>query len=347
MLYVTTRIERDAFTAHRALTENRGPLGGFYLPMRLPRYDEARVLEMGEKSFSRNMADVINALFGTELDSWGVEFAIGRYPVKLVRLSGRETVVETWHNPLWRFERLARGIEKAIRQSDQISQTPSDWLMIASRIAVLFGVFGDLIHAGEVSFDKPMDVAVPSGNFSAVMSAWYAREWGLPIGNIICCCNENGSLWNLLHKGEIRTDAVAVRTNTPDCDYTVPPDLERLIFSTLGPAETRRFCETCRRGGTFYLEQYQTERLRKGIHVSVVGSGRMESAIPQLYKTCGYIADPCTALVHSGLTDYRSRTGEGRAALILSEESPAYSLETVARCLGITPMELKKRINKA
>ena len=346
MLYVTTRIKQDAFTANRALSESRGPEGGFFLPMRLPRLNESQIMALGEKSFSQNVADVINLLFHAELDSWAVEFAIGRYPVQLVDIDSRTTVAETWHNPAWRFERLVRGVEKAIRQSDQISKQPSDWLVIAARIAVLFGIFGDLIHSGAVSPENPMDIAVPSGNFSACAAAWYAREWGLPIGTIVVCCNENGGVWNLFNKGEIRTGAVAAKTDTPDCDFAVPTDLERLIYGTLGAEETERFCEVCRRGGTYYLEPHQTAKLREGIYVSVVSQKRMESTIPHLYKFSGYLADPYTALVYSGLIDYRSRTAEGKNVLIISDESPAFSLGLLARCLGMSPGELKKRIEK-
>ena len=40
MLYVTTRNNRDAFTAQRVLTENRGPEGGLFLPFREPLFSE-------------------------------------------------------------------------------------------------------------------------------------------------------------------------------------------------------------------------------------------------------------------------------------------------------------------
>lgn len=347
MLYVTTRIEGDAFTAHRSLSENRGPGGGFFLPMRSPKFSEAEINALGEKSFSQNVAHVVNLLFNTELDGWAVEFAIGRYPVKLVTVNSRAIIAETWHNPSWRFERLAMGIEKAVRQSDQIRETPSDWLMIASRIAVLFGIFGELLHSGTLTPGNTMDVAVPSGNFSGCMAAWYAREWGLPIGNIVCVCNENAGVWNLLHKGELRTDAAAVPTSTPACDFTVPEDLERLIFAMLGQQETLRFVETCRKGENYYLENHQIGQLRDRIQVCVVSERRMESAIPNLYMTSNYIADPYTALTYSGLIDYRARTGESRNALILADESPAFSLSAVSKAMGISPVELKKRINKA
>lgn len=347
MLYVTTRMEKDAFTAHRSLAENRGPGGGFYLPMRMPEFDRQQIIALGEKSFSQNVAEIVNLLFNTDLDGWAVEFAIGRYPVKMVQLNSRVSVAETWHNPSWRLERLAMGIEKAVRQSDEVREKPSGWLMIAARIAVLFGIFGELIHEGFVTPEKPMDVAVPSGNFSAAMAVWYARQWGLPIGNLVCACNENAGVWNLIHKGEIRTDAAAVKTNTPACDNTVPENLERLIYATLGVQESTRFVEVCRKGGTFYLEPYQLEQLRDRIWISVVSEKRLESTLNLLYRNNGYLADPYTALVYSGLIDYRSRTGEGRPALILADESPAFSLNILAKSLGMGAGELKKRINKA
>ena len=346
MLYVTTRLDRDTYCADRALTETRAPDGGFYTPAHLPRFSSFEISKLGEKPFSRNVADIVNLFFDSKLDGWAVEFAIGRYPVKLAPVSGRATVAETWHNPVWRFERLARGIEKAICQSDQISQTPSDWLMIASRIAVLFGIFGDLIREGTVKTDAPIDVAVPSGNLSACVAACFAREMGLPISTVLVCCNENNGPWTLLHKGELRTDTAVISTDTSDCDQAVPAGLERLIHGALGVEETMKFLTTKDNRGNYYLEPYQTEQLRKGIYVSVVSRGRMESMIKALYNTSGYLADAYTALVYGGLADYRARTGESRHALILSEESPTFSLNVLAKALGMTPAEVKNRIDK-
>lgn len=342
MLYVTTRDPKDAYTANRALSENRCPAGGFFVPMRLPRYEESEIAALTEKSFSQNVADILNLLFGTQLDGWGVEFGIGRYPVKLVSLNSRTVVAESWHNPVYRFERLACGIEKAIRQSDQISKLPSDWLMIASRIAVLFGVTGQLLRDGTLAASQKLDIALPAGDFSAPMAAWYARAMGLPIGMIVCCCNENTALWNLFHKGQLHTGAVAMRTHTPEFDYAVPDDLERLIFSALGRQEAERFCDICRIGGHYELESEQMKRLRDGMYISVVSDKRMASTIPNLYKTTGYVPSPETALAYSGLMDYRAATGESRPALLLSEESPVFSLQFAAECMNITPAELKQ-----
>ena len=191
MLYVTTRVKQDAFTANRALSESRGPEGGFFLPMCLPKSDDKQIRELGEKSFSRNMADVINLFFNTELDSWALEFAIGRYPVKLVKLGSKTILAQTWHNPQWRFERLVVGVEKAIRQSDQINRVPSDWLMIASRIAVLFGIFGQLRQKSAVSAAQKLDISLPE----AEEILWTAASPGacMPcVHELLSCLQQRG-----------------------------------------------------------------------------------------------------------------------------------------------------------
>lgn len=345
MIYLTTRTQNETYTAARALSEDRSPDGGFYVPVNLPHFDKENIKKLANRSFSENVADMINLFFSTKMDSWAIEFAIGRYPVKLHCISSREIVAETWHNPVWKFERLVRGIEKAIRQSDDVCDTSSDWLMIAARIAVLFGVWGEMIRSGRICADEILDVAVPSGNFAGPMAVWYARQMGLPIGTVLCCCNDNNGTWKLLHKGQIRTDKIAVNTATPACDVQVPSDLERLIFANLGVRAARDFSDICKVGGTYYLEPDQQQKLRDCLYVPVTGQRRLESAVMSLFNSCGYLADPYTALCYSGILDYRSVTGESRPVLILSEESPAHSLMFLSESLGIHPIKLRDHIN--
>ena len=346
MLYVTTRISDDAFTAHRALTEDRGPEGGLYVPMRDPLYTRQQILALGEKTFSENVSDVMNLLFQTDLDGWAVEFAIGRYPLRMAAISAKVEVAELWHNPQWQFERLARNLSRLVLKSDE-DISSSCWMLIGARIAMLFGAYGELVHAGQLEAGGTLDVVVPSFDLSPAMAAWFARRWGLPIGNIVVCCNENNQLWGLLRHGQLRTDAVAIRTGLGKCDHAVPPDLERLVYCTLGAAEAKRYCEICRKGGSYILQDAQLDRLRQGIWVSVVSQHRTEAMISGIYKSSGYIAEPYTALCYSGLMDYRAQTGESRPALILSEESPAFYLDMVSGCLGIPRKVLKERIDRS
>ena len=346
MLYVTTRINADAFTAHRALTENRGPEGGLYLPMRLPELSVDQIRALGEESFGQNVADVMNLLFNTELDGWAVEFSIGRYPMRMVSLGNKVTVAEYWHNPQWHFDRLMRNLSDLVLGDPELGE-PSDWMAVASRIAMLFGTYGEMLHAGMIKAGDLLDVVVPSQDFSPAMAAFYARKLGLPLGNIVISCNENSTLWSLFHQGVLRTDTVAISTKLPKCDHGIVPGLERLICSVLGTGEALRFRDVCRVGGDYCVSEQQMKLLSKGLRVSVVSQHRTESMIRGIYKSFGYIPDPYTALAYSGLMDYRSGTGEGRPALILSEESPAFSVDMIGTNLGIGKRELKERIDRS
>lgn len=345
MLYVTTRDKTNVCTAYRTLGRNRGDDGGFFVPFQMPKPDADQLAQLKDKSFGQNVADVLNLLFNARLDSWDVEFSVGRYPTKLVAMSHRIVFAEVWHNPDLDLSRLVRNLTGRIRGTEDTAGEPSNWAWIAVRVAVLFGIFGELLRTKLVDPEHPVDVAVPSGNFTAPMAVWYAREMGLPIANIVCGCNDNGGIWDLLHHGEIHTDVIAAQTLTPAGDHAVPPDLERLIYATLGAEETQRFLTACESGRIYRPPEARFEELRRGMYAGVVSGGRMESIIRSFYNTSTYIMDPYSALAYCSLQDYRTRYAESRTALVLSEKSPAHAAPIVARSLGITVEELADRLN--
>ena len=59
MLYVTTRGKQDAFTAYRTAHQDRGPDGGFFVPMQMPVFTATDILKQCEKSFGQNVADIL------------------------------------------------------------------------------------------------------------------------------------------------------------------------------------------------------------------------------------------------------------------------------------------------
>ncbi len=339
MLYVTTRDNKEAYTAHKALTENRAPDGGFYVPFRMPRFSEHEIENLKQKSFGQSVAEMLNLLFGTRLTAWDVECTIGRSPARIHGMTQRIQIAEVWHNLDWDYQRTLSGLLELL--TGEKDSAPSDWAMIGIRIAVLFGLFGKLMRKDLLSVKNPIDLAVLSGDFSAPMAVWYAREWGLPIGTIILCCNDNNNPWELLHHGAIRTGAVAVSTITPEGDYVVPTDLERFVCESGSVREVARFVEDCRLGRMYVPSDVTLENMRKGMYASVVGQSRVISAIPNVYSSHGMVLEPYTALVYSGLMDYRARTGEGRNVLILSEKGPGSNLETTAWAMNISVEELR------
>ena len=112
---MTTRNNRDAYTAQRVLRENRGPDGGLYVPFREPVFSREEIDALKEKSFHQCVAEVLNRLFNTKLTRWDVEFCVGRYPVRLVNLPQRIIAGECWHNPEWTLDHLVHILAEQLR----------------------------------------------------------------------------------------------------------------------------------------------------------------------------------------------------------------------------------------
>ncbi len=252
---------------------------------------------------------------------------------------------EAWHNPDRDFARIVRNLNGRLLGAEDSAEAPTEWAWMAVRIAFLFGVFGELAWVNMVDYDHPVDVAVPSGDFTLPMAVWYARELGLPVRNIICGCNDNGGVWDLLHHGELDTDGQPQQTATPEGDHVVPEGLERLIFATLGTEELEKFHEACNTGRPYRPAKILFEDLRRGMYAGVISEGRMDSIIRSVYHTSTYIMDPYSALAYSSLQDYRTRYSENGNAVVLCERSPIRFAETVSQSLGITPKELSERLN--
>ena len=343
MLYVTTREKNDPQTTPKALTADRGTDGGLYVPFQTAKLSAADVQEMLDKPFSGCIAEVLNLFFSCRLTGLDVEFAIGRNPLKLVPMNHRIVIAEVWHNLDSCYDRLERELAAKICASQGAEMKLTSWLRIAIRIAVLFGIFAQLNRLG---MGTSVDVSVPTGDFSAVMAVWYGRDMGLPIANIICSCNENSGVWELLHLGELHTDGDATVTTTPLADAVVPCELERLISATMGREEAKRFADICASGRIYrpHLEAYPT--LKEGMFSAVVSRSRLDALIPSVYRTNSYILGPYTALAYGGLMDYRAKTGETRPALMIAERSPVCDGAVVTDSMHMTMEELTTALDK-
>lgn len=312
------------------------------MPFRIPVFSETEIVSFAEKSFNKCIAEILNLLFHSKLTSFDIDFTVGRYAVRLEMLNQRLVMAECWHNPQWQFERLVKDLVRLIRQNENTGCDSGDWAEIAVRIAVLFGIFGELMRQGFAAVGKTVDISVLGGNFSAPMSAWYARTMGLPIGNIVCSCNENSNLWGFICHGQLKTDGVAASTCIPEADIAMPAGIERLIYACGGCDEVEQYLDAVRQGKPYYADEKILQRLRSGIYVTVTSQQRVLETIPNVYTTHDYILALSSALNYIGLQDYRARTGECRNALILTEKSPRVDGTIVAEVLGFTQKTLEK-----
>lgn len=339
MLYVTTRNNNDVFTVLRPMLQSRGPDGGLFLPFHNPVFTPEDLVGLKTQTFNQTVAQLLNGMFGTKFTGWDLDFTIGRYPVRIKQLRHRILIGECWHNPEWIFDRVLRMIRQKMEAE---ASGDGSWIDLGIRIAVLFGLYGELLRENILQPGDKFDVSCVSGQFTGPISAWYARTWGLPVGNIVVCCNENNELWNLICQGQFRTDVLSVPTTTPLADVTLPENLERLIHGCGGTEEVERFLGCCRRGSMYVPADPVLQKIREGMFVSVISSHRLESILPAVFTTHGYLMSPYTALAYGGLLDYRAKSGHMHYGIVLSERSPVHDAKTVCGCMNISEEQFAK-----
>lgn len=337
MLYVTTRNNRDTFTTHYVLQQSRGYDGGLYLPLHFPKLSIQDQVRLSQKSFGQCAAEFLNIFFAANLNGWDIDFGVGRYPVRLQPLSNRILMAEAWHNPQWQYKYLQKNLLELLHAQTDFT---GSWGVIAVQMAVIAGI---LLNR-DVFTSEPVDIVAVSGDLKGPISAWYLRKMGFPIGNIICCCNENNQFWELICNGQMRTEDAAIKTIVPEADVALPENLERLIYECGDVSETEDYLRCCATGNVYYPSDATLQKLRQGLFVSVISTDRVETTIPNVFKTHNYVLSPESALVYSGLMDYRAKTGINRPAVVLCQNSPCCAEEAVAKAMGIPVSELKQRI---
>ena len=328
MQFTATRDDRQRYTLQQALSANRTSDGGFYVPVDLPVLSPEEIAALQEKSFGQCAAQILNLLFDTELSCWDVDFSIGRNPVRLNTVGHRMLIGECWHNPEGSYEYL---VKKLSVQIGALEDTANSWLQIGCRIAVLFGIYSQLLRQG---FDR-FDISVVTGDFLTPLSAWYARKMGLPIDNIVCCCNENHPLWDLICQGQIRTDSLSVLTSIPEANVTLPMELERLIYDCKGSGEVLRYLEICNRGALYIPDAHLLNKLQKNLSVSVVSSQRVKDTIRDIWRTHGYMLTQTSSLAYAGAMDFRVKNGVTRPVVILSDYDAMQDTKEIAEVLNI------------
>lgn len=334
MLYVTTRNKNDAHTSYRTLAQDRDTDGGLYVPFRLPKYSPEEIDALKEKSFGQCVAEMMRIMFGARLESWDVDFCIGRRPFRLIPLNHRIVVAETWRNPDWDFARLVRNLAGRVQNVKDQPLYVTSWAGIAVRICVTFGLFAELQRLGTVDSYRCMNVAVDASDLSGAVSMLYCKRMGLPIGEIVCSCTEEDVLWELFHSGELPSDQIR------PCD-----NLERLIYEVLGFDETQRYVSCAESGKDYLLSEEDRLRLGKALHMMPVSVKRVSGIIPNIYATCTYVFSPQGSLAYGGLMDYRSVAVDRTPALLFTERSPLCQAEAVAEAMNMPVSELKARIH--
>lgn len=326
MQYITTRSGSVLYSSDITLLNNLAPDGGHFIPAELPCFDGDAIAKLKEKTFGCVLAEVLNVFYPNQLSGWDVDFCIGRNVFRLISMNHRIAVAEMWHNLENEYAYITKQLYRKILNREDETASPTEWFKIVVRIAVNFGIYGELLKAELIHLNQKFDIAVPAVDFVAPIAAWYTRKMCLPIETIICTCGENSPVWDLIHRDSFNTalagDALCL-------------GIERLIFEAFGNNEAKTYITKCENAQIYSVNEVFIGILNSVFFCSVPGAARAASVISSVYRTNGYLMDPRTALCYGGLQDYRARTGDSRITVLFAEEDRLRYANEIAEASGV------------
>ena len=138
-------------------------------------------------------------------------------------------------------------------------------------------------------FTAPVNVAIPSGNFGNAYSAWFGRNHGLPINQILCSTNVNDVLRRFIDGGVLEP-LVTQPSVAPSMDIQIPSSLERLIFDLSSDAKS--FYGQLQANSKAQLDEKSIDGLQKVFSSFTFSDENITTLIKSLHDDFALVFDP-------------------------------------------------------
>ena len=138
-------------------------------------------------------------------------------------------------------------------------------------------------------FTAPINVAIPSGNFGNAYSAWFGRNHGLPINEILCSTNVNDVLRRFIDGGVLEP-LVTQPSVAPSMDIQIPSSLERLIFDLSSDAKS--FYDQLQTNSKAQLDEKSIDGLQNVFSSITFSDENITTLIQSLHDEFALVFDP-------------------------------------------------------
>ncbi|MCL1849562.1 MAG: threonine synthase [Clostridiales bacterium] len=207
----------------------------------------------------------------------------------------------------------------------QLSSANSiNWGRLCPQIVYYFYGYLSLAQAGAIRMGEPLHYVVPTGNFGNILSAWYAREMGLPIGKLICASNENRVLTDFFASGKYDRKREFYKTDSPSMDILISSNLERFLFEMNGhDAESLSgYMHRLETEGEFSVDNSLLRKMQGLVWAGSADDDEGAAEIRRLQTTYHYLMDTHTAIGAAVYGKYRAETGDDTLAVLDATASP-------------------------
>lgn len=244
------------------------------------------------------------------------------------------------------FDDAQAGV-KALFSDEEVRQELADagyffssansinWGRVLPQIVYYISAYCDLLRDEKIVPGQAVNVCVPTGNFGNILAAWYAREMGLPIDQLICASNSNNVLTDFIREGVYDRNRTFYNTISPSMDILISSNLERLLYSlTQDTAEVRGYMARLAETGRYQVSDRVKTKLQKRFKGYFCGDRETQRMILAMFNQYGYLIDTHTAVAFSALGQYRQETGDDTPAIVASTASPFKFCSSVLEALG-------------
>ncbi len=222
--------------------------------------------------------------------------------------------------------------DQAFRTRHALSAINSiNWARIMAQAVYYFTA------TAELSAARPLQFAVPTGNFGDVFAGYVAHKMGLPLDRLVVATNENDILARALKTGVYEPLGVH-QTDSPSMDIQVSSNFERLLFEA--SSRDFGFVRSCmaklRDEGRFSIRADVLTAMRGLFSAHRVTMDEAALAMRELERETGYIVDPHTAV---GLVAAKREQAarDGGPMVVLGTAHPAKFPDAIRRAVGRSP----------
>lgn len=217
-------------------------------------------------------------------------------------------------NPEWQAELGSDGVFLS-------SANSINWGRILAQMVYFFHGYLTLVCRQRIGMGGRLSVAVPTGNFGNILSAFYAKQIGLPLGQLICATNANDVLAGFIQTGryDIRQRRLK-KTFSPSMDILMASNIERLLFAlTEDTTATAKLMLSLQTNGFFELNKKVKASLQAHFCGESATDAETLAQIQATWEQTGQLLDPHTACaVHALKTSRAKATLNAVPTLVVS-----------------------------
>lgn len=201
--------------------------------------------------------------------------------------------------------------QKLLQEKNTVlsSANSINWGRLFPQIIYHVKSYLDLVSKKVIRSGDEIDIAVPTGNFGNILSAYYAKIMGIPIRKLICATNDNNVYTQFLKTGiyDVRGRKL-VKTPSPAMNILIGSNLERLLYElTHDSKKVIAWMKKLSEEKYCIVDEHTLKKFKKHFYADWVSNNDCLSAIKRVYGESKYLIDPHTAVAQEAAERYKRK----------------------------------------